>query len=531
MSNPPKPVVLLILDGFGYTKETKNNAIALADTPCWNNLQKEFPMTLLDCSGTIVGLPDGQMGNSEVGHLHIGSGRYVPQELARVFDAIKDGSFFSNETLCKACDTAKAKNKALHIMGLLSPGGVHSHEDQIAAMVELAARRGVSQIFVHAFLDGRDVPPKSATASIERMEAVLARIGVGRIATLCGRFYAMDRDKRWDRVKAAYDMIVKGQAAHQADSALKALEAAYGRGETDEFVAPTSILNAQHQPIVLDPEDSVVFMNFRADRAREISQAITDADFSGFDRGHAPHNGYFATLTQYHEKFPYDVAYSPIEIKNGLGEVLSKQGLKQLRLAETEKYAHVTFFINGGIDEPFPGEDRILVPSPQVKTYDLQPEMSAAEVTGHLVKAILDQQYDVIICNYANCDMVGHTGVLDAAVKAVRTIDHCLKQVTEALLQVGGQMLLTADHGNIEQMVDENTGQPHTAHTTNPVPLVYVGGSCALKSGGNLSDLAPTLLAILGIGQPAEMNGKSLLMKEVRHNEQALDRLSTVSAL
>ncbi|PPD19262.1 MAG: phosphoglycerate mutase (2,3-diphosphoglycerate-independent) [Methylomonas sp.] len=511
MSNTPKPVVLLILDGFGYTPETKSNAIAMAETPCWDNLQKQFPMTLLDCSGAIVGLPDGQMGNSEVGHLHIGSGRYVPQELARVFDAIKDGSFYANRTLCKACDTAKANNKALHILGLLSPGGVHSHEDQIAAMVELAARRGVAQIFVHAFLDGRDVPPKSAAASIQRMEAVLARLGTGKIASVCGRFYAMDRDKRWDRVKAAYDMLVKGEAGHQADSALKALEDAYGRGETDEFVAPTCILNEQQQAVKLDPEDSVVFMNFRADRARELCQALTDPEFNGFERNHAPHNGYFATLTQYHEKFPYDVGYEPIAIKNGLGEILSKHGLKQLRLAETEKYAHVTFFINGGMDEPFPGEDRVLVPSPQVKTYDLQPEMSSAEVTGHLVKAILEKQYDVIICNYANCDMVGHTGVLGAAITAVEAVDHCLQQITDALLQVGGQMLLTADHGNIEQMVDEATGQPHTAHTTNPVPLVYVGGSRALKNGGNLSDLAPTLLAILGIEQPAEMNGQPLL--------------------
>lgn len=508
MSNRPKPLVLLILDGFGYTTETENNAIAMANTPCWDQLQKQYPMTLLNCSGNSVGLPGDQMGNSEVGHIHIGAGRYVPQDFSKVNDAIEDHSFFTNSVLCRAVDLAKQNDKALHIMGLLSPGGVHSHEDQIVAMIELAAKRGLSKIYLHAFLDGRDVPPKSATDSIKLLDAKFAELGVGRIASITGRFYAMDRDKRWDRVKLAYDLITKGLADHHADSALAALQAAYERGETDEFVLPTVI----SEPVELDPQDSVIFMNFRADRAREISQAITSPSFDAFERNRAAHTGYFCTLTEYSQDFNYDVAFTSTDMKNGLGETLANLGLKQLRLAETEKYAHVTFFLNGGTDTPFAGEERILVPSPQVRTYDLQPEMSAPEVTDHLVEAIKGGKYDVIICNYANCDMVGHTGVMDAAIKAVETIDHSLQRIVEALQSVGGQLLLTADHGNIEQMVDNTTEQPHTAHTTNLVPLVYVCGDRPLASGGSLSDLAPTMLAILGVNQPTEMTGKSLLL-------------------
>jgi len=511
MSNRPKPLVLLILDGFGYSLEKENNAIAMANTPCWDSLQQDYPMTLLNCSGSVVGLPDGQMGNSEVGHIHIGTGRYVPQDFSKVNDAIKDGSFFSNPVLCRAVDTAKANDKALHIMGLLSAGGVHSHEEQIVAMIELAAARGLKKIYVHAFLDGRDVPPKSATSSIELLEAKFAALGVGKIVTVTGRFYAMDRDKRWDRVKSAYDLIVKGESANQATSALSALNAAYDRGETDEFVMPTAIVEAGQNVVKLDSNDSVVFMNFRADRAREISQAITLPSFDGFDRGHAPHAGYFCTLTEYHQDFGYDIAFPSVDIKNSLGEYLSAQGLTQLRLAETEKYAHVTFFFNGGVDTSFPGEDRILVPSPQVRTYDMQPEMSAPEVTDHLVEAIVGGKYDVIICNYANCDMVGHTGIIDAAIVAVETIDASLQRIVAALNSVNGQMLITADHGNIEQMVDDN-GEPQTAHSINPVPLVHVGGVNKLKADGNLSDLAPTMLAILGLEQPKEMNGKNLII-------------------
>ena len=507
MLNRPKPLVLLILDGFGYSLDKEYNAIAMANTPCWDKLQKDWPMTLLHCSGAVVGLPGGQMGNSEVGHIHIGTGRYVPQDFSKVNDAIEDGSFFSNPVLCRAVDRAKENDKALHILGLLSPGGVHSHEDQILAMVELAAKRGLSKIYIHAFLDGRDVPPKSAMASLELLEAKFSALGVGRIASIVGRFYAMDRDNRWDRVKQAYDLIAKGEASFYADSAAEGLEAAYNRGETDEFVLPTAV----HGVVALDPEDSVVFMNFRADRAREISQALTATEFDSFDRNRPPYPGYFCTLTEYNQDFDYDVAYPATDIKNGLGEYLSNIGMTQLRLAETEKYAHVTFFLNGGIDAPFPGEDRILVPSPKVRTYDMQPEMSSVEVTDHMVEAIVGGKYDVIICNYANCDMVGHTGIIDAAILAVEAVDASLQRIVDALRTVGGRMLITADHGNIEQMVDKETGQPHTAHTTNPVPLVYVGGDRPLDSDGSLSDLAPTMLAILGVEQPVEMTGRSLI--------------------
>jgi len=511
MLTRPKPLVLLIIDGFGYSLEKENNAIAMANTPCWDKLQKDYPMTLLDCSGRSVGLPDDQMGNSEVGHIHIGTGRYVPQDFSKVNDAIEDGSFFTNPVLCRAVDLAIEKCKALHIMGLLSPGGVHSHEEQIAAMVELASKRGLRKIYLHAFLDGRDVPPKSAMASLELLDAKFAAVGTGRIVSIVGRFYAMDRDNRWDRVKSAYDMIANGTASFYADSASKALEAAYERGETDEFVLPTTITDSEGLAVALDPEDSVVFMNFRADRAREISQALTLPTFDSFERGRAPHQGYFCTLTEYHQNFGYDIAFPSVDIKNCLGEYLSILGMKQLRLAETEKYAHVTFFLNGGVDTPFPGEDRILVPSPKVRTYDLQPEMNAGEVTDHLVDAITGGLYDVIICNYANCDMVGHTGIIPAAVLAVEAVDASLQHVVDALKSVGGQLLLTADHGNIEQMVDKTTGQPHTAHTTNKVPLVYVCGDKPLASGGGLSDLAPTMLAILGVAQPEEMTGRSLI--------------------
>ena len=511
MTQRIKPLVLLILDGFGYRAETESNAIALAKTPCWDKLQKTYPMTYLNCSGHVVGLPNGQMGNSEVGHLHIGCGRYIPQDFSLVNDAILDGSFFENAVLCKAVDEAKSKDKALHILGLLSAGGVHSHETQIAAMVELAAKRGLQKIYVHAFLDGRDVPPNSAASSFTYLESKMQECGAGKIASITGRFYAMDRDNRWERVAQAYEMLMKANAPHFAITAQAGLEAAYERGESDEFVLPTLIAQNQESVVSIGLDDSVVFMNFRADRAREISQAITEPTFDKFERNHEAHRGYFATLTQYHEKFNYPIAFTSPDLKNSLGEYLSNLGLTQLRLAETEKYAHVTFFFNGGRDEPFAGEDRILVQSPKVKTYDMQPEMSAPEVTYHLVKAINEGKHDVIICNFANCDMVGHTGNLEAAIQAVETIDHSLQCILDALKSVGGRMLLTADHGNIEQMADEQTHQAHTAHTTNVVPLVYVEGEGTLADGGNLADIAPTMLAILELEQPAEMNGKSLL--------------------
>ncbi len=512
MSNVPKPLVLLILDGFGYSTVTENNAIALANTPCWDKLSQENPMTLLDCSGEVVGLPDAQMGNSEVGHLHIGSGRFVPQDLSRVTIAIRDGEFFENVELCKAIDHAKQNDKALHVMGLLSPGGVHSHEQHILAMLEMAAKRGLKKIYLHAILDGRDVPPKSAASSIQLVQDKFDDLGAGCFASVSGRFYAMDRDSRWDRVEVAHRLIAKGESEFQAKTAAEALEAAYQRDEMDEFVMPTAIVGESGASVVMDPEDSVVFMNFRADRAREISRALTEEGFSEFDRGCQAHKGPYVTLTEYHQSFDFPIAFPSLEVNNCLGEVLANHGMKQLRLAETEKYAHVTFFLNGGRDEPFVNEDRILVPSPKVKTYDMQPEMCAGEVTDHLVEAISGGKYEAVICNYANCDMVGHTGNLDAAIVAVETIDASLKRIVEALESVGGAMLITADHGNIEKMRDDESGQAHTAHTTNKVPLVLVGGKGAqLADGGSLSDLAPTMLDILNIDQPVEMTGRSLI--------------------
>jgi len=511
MSNRPKPLVLLILDGFGCGEPSDYNAISLAHTPCWDQLQRDWPMTTLRCSGLSVGLPDDQMGNSEVGHIHIGAGRFVPQDLTQVNLAIESGEFFDNAALCQAVDTAKTHDKALHILGLLSNGGIHSHISQIIAMIELAARRGLQKVYLHAFLDGRDTPPQSAESFIDEAEAACARIGVGRIASITGRFYAMDRDKRWERLEQAYRLLVHGQGEHSYPSVREALAAAYARGETDEFVAATAVTDAQGQVAVIDPDDAVVFMNFRADRARELCMALCDPTFDGFARQAPIHRGPFVTLTQYHHAFTFPVAFPPVDLRNGLGEVLAREGLTQLRLAETEKYAHVTFFLNGGTDQPYPGESRLLIPSPNVKTYDLKPEMSGPEVTDALVEAIRLQQYDVIICNYANCDMVGHTGNLEASIHAVEFIDRALQRVTSAVLEVGGQIILTADHGNIEKMRDEDTGQPHTAHTTNLVPMVHIGGTAKLKENGSLSDLAPTMLYLLGIPQPVEMTGQCLV--------------------
>jgi 2,3-bisphosphoglycerate-independent phosphoglycerate mutase len=508
----PKPVVLIILDGFGYSETQDHNAIALAKTPTWTHLWNTCPHTLLDCSGEAVGLPGDQMGNSEVGHLHLGAGRLIYQDFTLINKEVAESTFFSNAALCGAVEQARGAGKALHIFGLLSPGGVHSHELQIQAMAELAVKKGLEKVYLHAFLDGRDVPPKSAADSIRAMEAKFAELGAGRIASLSGRFYAMDRDNRWERVQKAYELIVQGKADYHAERALDGLEQAYARGETDEFVQATAIVPAGAAPVTLNDGDAVVFMNFRADRARELTIAINDPDFSGFPREVVPKLGTYVTLTEYREDFPYPVAYPPIAMTHTLGEVLAEHGLKQLRLAETEKYAHVTFFFNGGVDTPFPGESRILIPSPKVKTYDMQPEMSAPEVTDELVKAIEGGEYDVIICNYANGDMVGHTGDLTAAIKAVETLDASLARVLEALGKAGGELLVTADHGNVEQMTDPVTGEVQTAHSVNPVPLVYRGGAGRLADGGNLADIAPTLLALLGIDKPTEMTGRSLLM-------------------
>ncbi|WP_240342333.1 2,3-bisphosphoglycerate-independent phosphoglycerate mutase [Methylococcus sp. EFPC2] len=511
-SHRPKPIVLLIFDGFGYSELETANAIRLAHTPNWDGLWANSPHTLLECSGGAVGLPDDQMGNSEVGHLHLGCGRLLAQDLTRINQAIANRTFFDNPVLRAAVDQAKTSGKALHILGLLSPGGVHSHETHIHALVELALSRGLSDIYLHAFLDGRDTPPKSAEASIRATEARLAELGGGRIASLTGRFYAMDRDNRWERVSQAYELLAHGKPEFSAASAVEGLAAAYARGETDEFVKPTAITPEGTLPVAMQAGDVVVFMNFRADRARELSLCLTQDDFQGFERGEYPRLGAYVTLTEYHEDFSFPVAFPPTSVKNGLGEVLANSGLKQLRLAETEKYAHVTFFFNGGTDTPFPGEERILVPSPKVKTYDLKPEMSAPEVTDRLVEAIEGGEYDVIICNYANGDMVGHTGVLSAAIAAVETLDASLGRVLAALDRVGGELVLTADHGNAEQMIDPETGEAQTAHTVNPVPLVYRGSAGRLADGGNLADVSPTLLAILGLDRPAEMTGRSLLI-------------------
>lgn len=512
-SHRPKPVVLIILDGFGYNESSQYNAIAQAKTPNWSGLWATCPHTLIECAGETVGLPDDQMGNSEVGHLHLGAGRLINQDFTAVNKSIRDGSFFTNPQLTAAVDKAIAGGKALHIFGLLSPGGVHSHDLHIQAMVELAARKGLKKIYMHAFLDGRDTPPQSARDSIAGLEATFKKVGAGRIASLVGRFFAMDRDNRWDRVEKAYELIVEGKATFTAGSALEGLDAAYARGETDEFVETTLILPPGASPGHLEDGDAVVFMNFRADRAREITKAINDEVFSGFERRTVRTLGTYVTLTEYHQDFTYPIAFPSASITQTLGEVLADHGLKQLRLAETEKYAHVTFFFNGGKDEPFEGESRILIPSPQVKTYDLQPEMSAVEVTDEMVKAIESGAYDVIICNYANGDMVGHTGLMDAAIKAVETLDAALGRIVPALDKVGGELLITADHGNVEQMVDPDTEVALTQHTTFPVPFLYRGkAGRSLADGGNLADVAPTLLDVMGIEKPVEMTGRSLLI-------------------
>ena len=511
MTHNGKPVVLLILDGWGCREAADDNAISGAHTPVWDRLWQQYPHALIGTSGGAVGLPDGQMGNSEVGHLNLGAGRVVYQEFTRISRSIDSGEFYSNPTLTHAVDRAVTNDKAVHIMGLLSPGGVHSHEEHIHAMVRMAVKRGATKIYMHALLDGRDVPPKSAESSLLAMNRLFADEGVGRIASVTGRYYTMDRDQRWERVEKGYAVMTGGPAEFEAADAVTALHRAYERGETDEFVAPTRIQGADDESALMEDGDAVVFMNYRSDRAREITQAFIESDFDGFDRQSTPNLAGFVTLTQYNQAFDTPVVFPPNDLHNVFGEVIADHGLRQLRLAETEKYAHVTFFFNGGREEPFANEDRILVPSPKVATYDLQPEMSADEVTDRLVEAIEGGQHDVIICNLANPDMVGHTGIYAAAVKAVETIDRNLGRIVAALEDAGGQMLITADHGNAEQMQDPETGQPHTAHTHNPVPLIYVGPSAELAEQGALCDISPTLLKLLDLDQPAEMKGQSLL--------------------
>ncbi|MBI5660011.1 MAG: 2,3-bisphosphoglycerate-independent phosphoglycerate mutase [Nitrosomonadales bacterium] len=502
------PVLLLILDGFGYSEDSDHNAVALARKPNWDRLWREYPHTLIHTSELSVGLPQGQMGNSEVGHLNIGAGRVIYQDLTRVDVSIRDGSFRTNPALAGAVAHAKQHGTALHIMGLLSPGGVHSHEDHIHALLEMAVRAGLRKILLHAFLDGRDTPPRSAGDSLQRLQDKCIALGAGRIATLVGRYYAMDRDNRWERVRPAYDLLTQGKAEFSAATAVEGLQRAYARDENDEFVKATVIGEA----VAMRDGDAAVFMNFRADRAREMTRALTDAAFDHFPRERFPELGSFVMLSSYGEDFCHlPAAFAPSPIRNGFGEYVSGLGFRQLRIAETEKYAHVTYFFNGGSEQPYPGEDRILVPSPKVATYDLQPEMSAFEVTGKLEAAIRSGQYHAIICNYANCDMVGHTGILEAAIKAIEALDGCIGRAVGAMLECGGEVLVTADHGNAEQMIDRGTHQPHTAHTLNPVPFLYVGRKAVMIEGGALRDVAPTLLAMMGLPQPPEMTGKPLI--------------------
>ena len=511
MSQTRTPTALIILDGWGHGEESEHNAIANANTPNWDALLKTYPNALLKTSGNAVGLPEGQMGNSEVGHMNLGAGRIVYQNFTRINKAVADGDFFNNEVLCNAIDKAKANGGAVHLAGLLSPGGVHSHEAQIFAACEMAVQRGITKLYVHGILDGRDVPPRSAEPSITALQAKLDELGTGSIATLTGRYYAMDRDNRWERVEPAYVAMTEAKAANHAATGIAALEAAYARDEDDEFVGATVIGEGGK----VEDGDSIIFMNFRPDRAREITRAFVEPDFSGFQRNVIPKLADFVMLTEYAADIPASCAYPPATLVNGIGEYVSNLGLKQLRIAETEKYAHVTFFFSGGREDLYPGEERILVPSPDVATYDLQPEMNAPELTDKLVAAIKSGKHDLIVCNYANGDMVGHTGVYSAAVKAAECIDECLKRITDAILEMKGECLITADHGNAEQMVNPETGGPLTSHTTGPVDLVYVHNH---KDGrtikaGSLCDVSPTLLTMMNLAQPTEMSGTSLINK------------------
>lgn len=507
-----KTLALIIMDGWGYNQDERFNAVANAKTPVLDQLVKDYANTHILTSGMAVGLPDGQMGNSEVGHTNIGAGRIVYQELTRVTKAIQDGDFFENDTLCAAVDKAVSAGKAVHVMGLMSPGGVHSHEDHIVAALKLAAKRGAKEIYFHAFLDGRDVPPRSAQASIDKFDALFKELGVGRIASMVGRYFAMDRDNRWDRVQECYDLLTLGKSAFAPfATATEALNAAYARDENDEFVKASVI---GPQAAALNDGDALIFMNFRADRAREISRSFVYDTFDGFERTKRPALADFVMLTQYAADIKTSCAYPPADLTNTLGEWLSSHGKTQLRISETEKYAHVTFFFNGGVEAVFPGEDRILVNSPKVATYDLQPEMSSEELTDKLCAAIESGKYDVVICNYPNGDMVGHTGVYEAAVKACEAVDTCIGRVIESLKKVNGECLITADHGNAERMKDMDTGVAYTAHTNLPVPLIYFGRKAKVREGGRLCDLAPTMLTLMGMDIPSEMTGETIFTVE-----------------
>ncbi len=504
-----KAHLLIILDGWGYREDPEHNAILTANTPTWDYLWQHYPHTLINGSGTAVGLPDGQMGNSEVGHLNIGAGRIVYQDYSRINASIETGKFFSNPVLTKTLEETQAKNAAIHILGLLSPGGVHSHIDQIKALIKMAVEKKCNKVYLHAFLDGRDTPPNSALNAINHLQLSLANCsGDVRFASLCGRYYAMDRDKRWDRIELVYRLLTESQAEFHAPSAELGLAQAYARNESDEFVKPTII----SKPAPIQNGDSVIFMNFRADRSRQLSYALTEKNFSEFSRPKIITFNHFVTLTQYASDLNAEVAFPPLSMNNVLGEHLSKLKKQQLRIAETEKFAHVTYFFNGGREQPYTGEDRILIPSPNVTTYDLQPEMSAFELTEKLTQAIASKQYDFIACNFANPDMVGHTGNFPATVKAIEAIDQCLKKILECLIAHDSEMLITADHGNAECMYNNSIQQAHTAHTSAPVPLLYIGRPADfINDTGALSDLAPTILTTMNITVPKEMTGKCLL--------------------
>jgi len=507
-----KPAVLIVLDGWGYREESRDNAIANAATPVWDRLWQNAPHTLISGSGLDVGLPEGQMGNSEVGHMCLGAGRIIYQNITRIDQAIADGSFDTNPAYTGAIDRAVAAGGAVHVFGLLSPGGVHSHENQLFAAIRLAVKRGAERVYLHAFLDGRDTPPRSAGPSLEKADRLFAELGRGRVASITGRYFAMDRDNRWDRTEKAYRLLTEAEAEYRAATAGEALAAAYERGENDEFVAPTVVRGDGEAQAVVADNDAVLFMNFRADRARQLTRSFVDRNFTSFERRVVPKLADFVMTTEYAADIDASCAYPPERLSNVLGDFIAQRGKTQLRIAETEKYAHVTFFFSGGREEPFPGEDRELIPSPDVATYDLKPEMSAPEVTDKLVAAIRSGKYDLIVCNYANGDMVGHTGVYEAAVKAVEALDVCLGRVEEAVLEVDGQALITADHGNCEQMVDYEAHQQHTQHTTELVPLVYIGHRPLQldPAGGRLADIAPTLLALMDMPQPPEMTGTNL---------------------
>ncbi len=510
MSTLDHPMALIILDGWGWSEQKAHNPLQGTPTPVLDALFDHYPHRLLDASGQAVGLPEGQIGNSEVGHLHLGAGRLIPQDLTRINQAIASGEFAQNPVILRAIQRAKKQGGAIHILGLLSPGGVHSQEEHIFSLLQLLANQGLKQNYVHAFLDGRDVTPKSAETSLVKLENLMHRLDCGAVASVIGRYYAMDRDQRWDRVQQAYDLLTEGKAEYRASSAVEALHMAYRRGESDEFVHATLIGEQAH---CIKDGDSVIFMNFRADRARQLSHALVDTHFNAFKRDKTVHLSAFITLTHYEDTLPADIIFSPTPIHNTFGEYVSHLGLTQLRIAETEKYAHVTYFFNGGVETPYSGEDRSLIPSPKVATYDAQPEMSAPQLTARLIEAIRSKRYDAIICNYANFDMIGHTGDSVAASQAIVTIDHCLGQIIEALKEANMDALITADHGNIECMYDEATHQAHTAHTTNLVPLLYVGKRAAEfnSEAGSLADIAPTLLYLMGLNQPKEMTGRSLI--------------------